>query len=118
MRNILFLVICACMQNTQLNVLGDEGLTVITAQARESESEATGYSFVHCQITGTGSGTFLGRAWKTRPRVVFAFTSMANILNPAAWSLNFHPERSQYVNCYSFFLYVQIKSLIITNFWD
>ncbi|KAF3433215.1 hypothetical protein FNV43_RR24317 [Rhamnella rubrinervis] len=80
--------------NTQLNVLGDAGLTVITAQARESNSETTGYVFVHSQVTGTGTGSYLGRAWKTNPRVVFAYTTMTGVVHPEGWSVNFHPERS------------------------
>ncbi|BBN69942.1 Pectin lyase-like superfamily protein, partial [Prunus dulcis] len=63
--------------NTELHVLGNNEMTVITAQARDSASEDTGYSFPHCNITGTGNGTYLGRAWRTSPRVVFAYTSMS-----------------------------------------
>jgi pectinesterase len=80
------------MQNTELYVLGDAGLTVITAQAREFDSKDYGYSFAHCRVTGTGNGTYLGRAWRSRPKVVFAYTTMSSIVNPAGWSDNFHPE--------------------------
>ncbi|CAL2243290.1 unnamed protein product [Prunus armeniaca] len=83
--------------NTELHVLGDNGLTVITAQARDSASEDAGYSFVHCKITGTGSGTYLGRAWRTNPMVVYAYTSMTKVINPAGWSDNNHPERDSTV---------------------
>lgn len=82
------------MQNTELHVIGDAGLTMIAAQARESEDN-TGYSFVHCSITGTGTGTLLGRAWMSRPRVVYAYTSMSRVINPAGWSDSFHPERDR-----------------------
>ncbi|XP_022738510.1 putative pectinesterase 63 [Durio zibethinus] len=82
---------------TELYVDGDNGLTVITAQARESSSENTGYSFVHCSITGTASGTYLGRAWKTSPRVVYAYTDMSSVVNPAGWSDNLQPERAKTV---------------------
>ncbi|KAG4171213.1 hypothetical protein ERO13_A12G195500v2 [Gossypium hirsutum] len=61
------------------------GFTVITAQARESSSEDTGYSFVHGSITGTASNSFLGRAWRSNPRVVYAYTDMSNVVNPACW---------------------------------
>lgn len=94
----MYLLMCMfveLMQNTQLNVLGDAGMTVITAQARESSSEPTGYSFVHSQVTGTGTGTYLGRAWKTSPRVVFAYTTMSSVVHPEGWSINFKPERSR-----------------------
>ncbi|KAK1565694.1 hypothetical protein Q3G72_032727 [Acer saccharum] len=71
--------------NTQLHVLGDKDITVITAQARDSLAEDVGYSFVHCQITGTGKRTYLGRAWMPYPRVIFAYTSMTDVVLPVAW---------------------------------
>ncbi|CAL0308021.1 unnamed protein product [Lupinus luteus] len=46
--------------NTELTVLGYEGISVITAHARDKETDDTDYSFIHCDITGTG--TLLGRA--------------------------------------------------------
>ncbi|MBA0846865.1 hypothetical protein Goshw_008637 [Gossypium schwendimanii] len=85
------------MQNTELYVDGDTGLTVITAQARESQEENTGYSFVHCTITGTAQGAYLGRAWKTSPKVVYAYTDMSEVINPEGWSHNLRPERAQTV---------------------
>ncbi|TYH40255.1 hypothetical protein ES332_D12G234400v1 [Gossypium tomentosum] len=52
--------------NTEIFVVGDpEGdpeMAIITAHARESSSEDTGYSFVHGRITGTAKDVFLGRA--------------------------------------------------------
>ncbi|KAL0550861.1 hypothetical protein IC582_009926 [Cucumis melo] len=73
--------------NTQLDVAGDGGLAVITAHSREQESDGSGYSFVHCSITGTGGkNTFLGRAWMPRSRVVFAYTTMADIIHPEGWN--------------------------------
>ncbi|CAL9008387.1 unnamed protein product, partial [Prunus brigantina] len=68
--------------NTELHVL-DNGITIITAQARNSASEDIGYSFVHCKITGIGSNTYLGRAWRTSPMVVYAYTKMFEVINPA-----------------------------------
>ena len=76
-------------------MLGNNEMTVITAQARDSASEDTGYSFLHCNITGTGNGTYLGRAWRTSPRVVFAYTSMSEVINPAGWSNDKRPERDK-----------------------
>ncbi|KAF8008806.1 hypothetical protein BT93_K2451 [Corymbia citriodora subsp. variegata] len=83
--------------NTDLRVLGDAGLTVITAQARESSAEDTGYSFVHGSVNGTGNGTFLGRAWRDSSRVTFSYTDMTSVVNPLGWSNNFHPERDSTV---------------------
>ncbi|GKV45513.1 hypothetical protein SLEP1_g52585 [Rubroshorea leprosula] len=82
---------------TELHVLGTEGLRVITAQARELTSEDQGYSFVHCSITGDGKGAYLGRAWKSRPLVVFAYTNMGSVVDPTGWSDNFHPDRDSLV---------------------
>ncbi|BFG23047.1 hypothetical protein CerSpe_093210 [Prunus speciosa] len=83
--------------NTELHVLGNNEMTVITAQARDLASEDTGYSFVHCNITGTGNGTYLGRAWRTSPRVVFAYTSMSEVITPAGWNNKNRPERDSTV---------------------
>ncbi|ONI01209.1 hypothetical protein PRUPE_6G128200 [Prunus persica] len=83
--------------NTELHVLGDNEMTVITAQARDSASEDTGYSFVHCNITGTGNGTYLGRAWRISPRVVFAYTGMSEVITPAGWNNKNRPERDSTV---------------------
>ncbi|XP_059461545.1 pectinesterase PPME1-like [Corylus avellana] len=83
--------------NTELRVLGDEGLMVIAAQARKSSSEDDGFSFVHCSVTGTGDSAFLGRAWMAYPSVVYAYTTMTSVVDPLGWSDNFHPERDSTV---------------------
>ena len=83
------------MQSTELRTLGDNGITVIVAQARKSETEDNAYSFVHCDVTGTGTGTFLGRAWMSHPRVVFAYSTMSGIVNKLGWSNNNHPEHDK-----------------------
>ncbi|KAJ1399686.1 Pectinesterase, catalytic [Sesbania bispinosa] len=57
---------------------------------RQKDEEDNVYSFVHCDITGTGSGTFLGRAWFSHSKVVYAYTTMSNVVNPAGWSNNMH----------------------------
>ncbi|KAG5059667.1 hypothetical protein AAZX31_01G061300 [Glycine max] len=83
--------------STELRTLGDNGITVIVAQARKSETEDNAYSFVHCDVTGTGTGTFLGRAWMSHPRVVFAYSNMSDIVNKLGWSNNNHPEHDKTV---------------------
>ncbi|KAK2662081.1 hypothetical protein Ddye_000655 [Dipteronia dyeriana] len=83
--------------NTELHVLGDTGVTVITAQARDTPTEDCGYSFVHCRITGVGTGAYLGRAWMASPRVIFAYTNMGSVVNPAGWDNNLKPEREKSV---------------------
>ncbi|KAL9324974.1 hypothetical protein ACSQ67_005619 [Phaseolus vulgaris] len=78
--------------NCEIRTLGDEGFTFITAQARKNKQEDNGFSFVHCELTGTGSDTYLGRAWFGYSTVIFAYCNMANIFNKQAWSDNNHPE--------------------------
>ncbi|XP_048335757.2 putative pectinesterase 63 [Ziziphus jujuba] len=71
-----------------------KGMGVITAQAREDVSDDSGFTFVHCNITGTGD-TYLGRAWKECPRVVFAYTFMGTLINSQGWSNNMHKDRNE-----------------------
>ena len=86
------------MQRTRLNVIGDPGMTVITAQAKHTAKHDSGYSFVHCSVGGTAKGAFLGRAWMEMPEVVFAYTTMSGVVNPLGWFNNFHPEREKYIS--------------------
>ncbi|KAE8010584.1 hypothetical protein FH972_006942 [Carpinus fangiana] len=56
----------------------------LTAQKRESLLEQTGFSFVNCKVTGSGA-LYLGRAWGSFSRVVFAYTYMDKIITPPGW---------------------------------
>ncbi|XP_075509751.1 putative pectinesterase 53 [Primulina tabacum] len=56
----------------------------VTAQARKSILDASGFSFVNCKVTGSGA-LYLGRAWGAFSRVVFAHTYMDNIIIPKGW---------------------------------
>ncbi|GAV84341.1 Pectinesterase domain-containing protein [Cephalotus follicularis] len=56
----------------------------LTAQARSSILDDTGFSFVNCKVTGSGA-LFLGRAWGPFSRVVFAYTYMDDIIIPKGW---------------------------------
>ncbi|EHA8588524.1 pectinesterase QRT1-like [Cocos nucifera] len=56
----------------------------VTAQNRMSLLEDTGFSFVNCKVTGSGA-LYLGRAWGTFSRVVFAYTYMDDIIIPRGW---------------------------------
>ncbi|KAF4371876.1 probable pectinesterase 53 [Cannabis sativa] len=56
----------------------------LTAQKRENMLQETGFSFVNSKVTGSGA-LYLGRAWGTFSRVVFAYTYMDNIINPRGW---------------------------------
>ncbi|KAJ8425963.1 hypothetical protein Cgig2_033892 [Carnegiea gigantea] len=56
----------------------------LTAQGRSKMLDDTGFSFVNCKVTGSGA-LYLGRAWGPFSRVVFAYTSMDNIILPKGW---------------------------------
>ncbi|KAH7424395.1 hypothetical protein KP509_11G006600 [Ceratopteris richardii] len=56
----------------------------LTAQKRLTTNEDTGFSFVRCVVTGSGS-IYLGRAWGPASRVVFSFTYFDNIILPQGW---------------------------------
>lgn len=56
----------------------------VTAQHRMSMLDDTGFSFVKCKVTGSGA-LYLGRAWGTFSRVVFALTYMDNIVVDKGW---------------------------------
>ncbi|KAH7428011.1 hypothetical protein KP509_10G071300 [Ceratopteris richardii] len=56
----------------------------LTAQKRASTSENTGFSFVKCVVTGSGS-IYLGRAWGPASRVVYSFTYFDDIIRPEGW---------------------------------
>ncbi|XP_010452709.1 PREDICTED: probable pectinesterase 49 [Camelina sativa] len=73
--------------NTQLHAVGD-GLRVITAHNRQNSNDQSGYSFVHCKVTGVGTGIYLGRAWMSHPKVVYAYTEMSSVVNPSGWQEN------------------------------
>ncbi|XP_020210209.1 pectinesterase QRT1-like [Cajanus cajan] len=57
----------------------------IAAHHRDSADEDTGFSFVDCRITGTGS-IFLGRAWGKYATTVYSYCDMDDIINPLGWS--------------------------------
>ncbi|KAL3521357.1 hypothetical protein ACH5RR_019506 [Cinchona calisaya] len=83
--------------NTELHVIPGDQLALITAQARKSESSDTGFSFVHCTITGTGGIAYLGRSWMPDAKVVYAYTYMSDVVQPKGWSDNLKPETANTV---------------------
>ncbi|KAJ0981075.1 hypothetical protein J5N97_009330 [Dioscorea zingiberensis] len=60
------------------------GFGVITAHGRDHKGLDTGFVFAHCVVNG-GGNLFLGRAWRSRSRVVFAYTYLPSNLNPKGW---------------------------------
>ncbi|XP_057428514.1 pectinesterase 1-like [Lotus japonicus] len=71
---------------SQLNVLGDAQMTAIAAQGRKNTVDDEGFTFVHCDITGTGNGTYLARAWMSHSRVIYAYSQMTDVVNDAGWT--------------------------------
>ncbi|PKI37977.1 hypothetical protein CRG98_041632 [Punica granatum] len=66
----------------------------VTAHGRVSKDENTGFTFVNSSIGGTGR-IWLGRAWRPFSRVVFALTSMTDIIAPEGWNDFNDPARDQ-----------------------
>ncbi|CAM6109277.1 unnamed protein product [Calypogeia fissa] len=90
-------------KDSQLNVIPTMTGS-LTAQKRMNSSEDTGFSFVDCAVAGAGR-VYLGRAWGTYSRVVFAQTWLADILIPAGWDDWSDPARDSTVyygeyNCF------------------
>nr|GMD77410.1 probable pectinesterase 29 [Ipomoea batatas] len=60
----------------------------ITANARQSAEENTGFVFKNCQIVGNGKA-FLGRPWRSYATVIFFRTNMENVIVPEGWTNTF-----------------------------
>ncbi|KAM0949227.1 putative pectinesterase [Dioscorea sansibarensis] len=72
------------------------GFGVITAQGRELRRETSGFIFAHCLVSGSGN-LFLGRAWRQRSRVVYAYTSLPSNLDPKGWDDMRYPDHQRTV---------------------
>ncbi|KAI4305789.1 hypothetical protein L6164_029132 [Bauhinia variegata] len=83
--------------NSKVHVLADNGLTSIVAPDRSSKSKDTGFVFVHCDVTGTNSKTYLGRAWSKHPQAIYAYSSIG-VINPAGWFKKLHPHQGAGTN--------------------
>ncbi|KAK8542647.1 hypothetical protein V6N13_136798 [Hibiscus sabdariffa] len=74
-------------QGCMINVTTSSGRLAgyITAQARDSAADNTGFVFKDSLIFGTGSA-YLGRAYRAYARVVFFRTKMSDSIVPEGWS--------------------------------
>ncbi|KAF3323419.1 pectinesterase QRT1-like protein [Carex littledalei] len=57
----------------------------VAASQRNSPAEDSGFSFLHCRLTGSGM-LYLGRAWGRYARVVYAYSRIDGIVLPDGWS--------------------------------
>ncbi|KAL8469736.1 hypothetical protein ACS0TY_032543 [Phlomoides rotata] len=57
----------------------------IAAHHRNSADEDTGFSFVNCTISGSGS-VYLGRAWGNYSTIIYSYTKIDINVKPGGWS--------------------------------
>lgn len=81
---MFMLLIQRCTLNYTGGYIGP-GAGYVTAQGRESASEATGFVFRRGMVTGTGQA-YLGRAYRPYSRVIFIATWFSSIVTPAGWN--------------------------------
>ncbi|WOG83635.1 hypothetical protein DCAR_0102812 [Daucus carota subsp. sativus] len=68
---------------------------VITAHANDDPNADLGFSFVHCSVTGTTTKTYLGRTWRSHPKVIFSYTDMGDVVYPQGWSCLGRPQYAE-----------------------
>jgi len=66
---------------------------VVTASGRDKPDD-TGFVFYNCTIGGTGR-IWLGRAWRPFSRVIYAYTTMSDIIAPEGWNDFNNPDNDQ-----------------------
>jgi len=80
-------------QNCLLHSTADN-FGAIAAHHRNSPNEDTGFSFVGCNIRGSGK-VYLGRAWGNYSRIIYSKCNMDDIIIPEGWSDWNHPNRKK-----------------------
>ncbi|XP_051137851.1 pectinesterase PPME1-like [Andrographis paniculata] len=73
---------------TELHVIGD-GEAFVAAHGRNTSDDPSGFVFLLCSVTGTGKGNaYLGRPWFDYARIIFLYSEMDSVINPAGWYNN------------------------------
>jgi hypothetical protein len=80
----------------------------VTAHGRASKDDNTGFVFFKCTVGGNGR-VWLGRAWRPFSRVIFAFTTMTDIIAPEGWNDFNDITRDQYVHTHIYKLWVLLE---------
>lgn len=83
------------MQSTEMHVIPGDTMDYVTAHARKSEKEDTGYSFVQCRVTGDAKSrvAYLGRIWYPFAKTVFSYSDISAAIRPEGW-LGIHNSRT------------------------
>lgn len=84
-----------CMQSCHVHSISKNNGS-ITAQHRDSPTQNSGFTFLGCKITGTGSA-YLGRPWGDYSTVVFALSYMSSAIVPAGWDSWASQTKQRYI---------------------
>ncbi|XP_059625308.1 pectinesterase 1-like [Cornus florida] len=84
--------------NTELHVIPGDNVAFITANGKKDDQSDTGYSFVHCNVTGVAaSNGILGRAWFPHSKAIFSYSTMSEVVKAEGWSENLDHENEKTV---------------------